>query len=116
MANYISAVNIANKLGLDRNTVISRFRKLDIEPLNLNNRLYYLNSDVYLLKTVKKPRNLVSANERFAIVEYFLTHRNNSALDLETVFFISQRRIDRILSEYFDNGMCITVPSKLNKL
>ena len=115
MANYISAIDLANQLRISKNTVVQRFNKLDIQPLNLNNKLYYLKSNIDLLKTMKNPRNFITPNERFAIVEYFLTYRDNRAMDLEKVFFIPQHRIDRIISEYLKNDLCITVPSKLNK-
>ena len=115
MANYVRVIDIASELKISRYTVVEGFRKLDIQPLNLNHKLYYLKSNIELLKNVKKPRILINSNERFAIVEYFLTHRDNRAMDLEKVFFISQRRIDRILSDYLKNNMCITVPSKMNK-
>lgn len=115
MAHYATALDIASQFRISKQTVIKRFEKLDIQPLNLNHKLYYLKSNVDLLKTMKNPRNFITPNERFAIVEYFLTHRENTALDLEKVFFIPQHRIDRILSEYLKNDLCITVPSKLNK-
>jgi transcriptional antiterminator len=115
MANYISLIDLANQLNLSKNTIIERFKKLEIEPLNLNHKLYYLKSNVDLLGTMKNPRNFITPNERFAIVEYFLTHRNNTALDLQKVFFIPQRRIDRIITEYLNNGFCVIAPSKLNK-
>ncbi len=115
MANYISLIDLANQLNLSKNTIIERFKKLDIEPLNLNHKLYYLKSNVDLLRTMKNPRNFITPNERFAIVEYFLTHRNNTALDLQKVFFIPQRRIDRIITEYLNNGFCVIAPSKMNK-
>ena len=115
MAHYVTAIDIANKFRISRQTVVKRFEKLDIQPLNLNQKLYYLNSNVDLLHTMKNPRNFITPNERFAIVEYFLTHRDNRAMDIEKVFFIPQHRIDRILSEYLKNDLCITVPSKMNK-
>ena len=115
MAHYVTAIDIANKFRISRQTVVKRFEKLDIQPLNLNQKLYYLNSNIDLLHTMKNPRNFITPKERFAIVEYFLTHRDNRAMDLEKVFFISQPRIDRILSEYLKNDLCITVPSKMNK-
>ena len=115
MAHYVTALDIASQLRISKNTVVQRFDKLDIQPLNLNHKLYYLKSNIDLLKTMKNPRKFITHNERFAIVEYFLTHRDNRAMDLEKVFFIPQHRIDRILSEYLKNDLCITVPSKLNK-
>ena len=115
MANYVTAIDIADKLRISKNTVVDRFDKLDIQPLNLNHKLYYLRSNIDLLKTMKNPRKFITHNERFAIVEYFLTHRDNRAMDIEKVFFIPQHRIDRILSEYLKNDLCITVPSKMNK-
>ena len=115
MAHYVTAIDIANKFRISRQTVVKRFEKLDIQPLNLNQKLYYLNSNIDLLHTMKNPRNFITTKERFAIVEYFLTHRDNRSMDLEKVFFIPQHRIDRILSEYLKNDLCITVPSKMNK-
>jgi len=115
MANYISLIDLANQLNLSKNTIVERFKKLDIEPLNLNHKLYYLKSNVDLLRIMKNPRNFITPNERFTIVEYFLTHRNNTALDLQKVFFIPQRRIDRIITEYLNNGFCVIAPSKMNK-
>jgi len=115
MANYISAIDLANQLNLSKQTIVKRFEKLDIQPLNLNHKLYYLKSNINLLKTMKNPRNFITPNERFAVVEYFLTHRYNRTMDLEKVFFISQRRIDRIITDFLKNNMCVTAPSKLNK-
>jgi hypothetical protein len=115
MAHYISAIDLANQFRVSKQTIVKRFDKLDIQPLNLNHKLYYLKSNIDLLNGMKNPRIFITPNERFAVVEYFLTHRDNRAMDLEKVFFIPQHRIDRILSEYLKNDLCITVPSKLNK-
>ena len=115
MAHYISAIDLANQFRVSKQTIVKRFDKLDIQPLNLNHKLYYLKSNIDLLNGMKNPRIFITPNERFAIVEYFLTHRDNRAMDIEKVFFIPQHRIDRILSEYLKNDLCITVPSKLNK-
>lgn len=115
MANYISLIDLANQLNLNKNTIVERFKKLDIQPLNLNHKLYYLKSNVDLLKTMKNPRNFITPNERFTILEYFLSNRENSASDLEKVFFIPQHRIDRIITEFLNNGFCVIAPSKMNK-
>lgn len=115
MANYISAIDIADKLKLDKNTIIKRFDNIGIQPLNLNHKLYYLKSDISYLSGAKVKRNIIRPAERFAVLEYFLSNRENSASDLEKVFFISQRRIDRIITDYLKNDYCVTVPSKMNK-
>ena len=115
MANYVSAIEIANQLDLNKVTIIKRFESLGIQPLNLNHKLYYLKSDIKYLKGFKVKRNLVTPAERFAILEYFLSNRENSASDLEKVFFIPQPRIDRIITDYLKNDYCVTVPSKMNK-
>jgi hypothetical protein len=116
MANYISLINLANQLDLSKKTIVSRFEKLNIQPLNLNQKFFYLKSDVALLKHMNIKRNFITPNERFSVLEYFLSNRENSASDLEKVFFIPQHRIDRIISEYLKNDMCVTVPSKINRL
>lgn len=116
MANYVSAIEIGNQLKLSKNTVVKRFQSIHIEPLNVNHKLYFLRSDIKLLKDVKTTINHVTPNERFAVLEYFLSNRENRSSDLEKVFFIPQRRIDRIISEFFKNDMCVIAPSKLNKL
>ena len=115
MANYVSAVKIANQLRLNKDTVMYRFNKIGIQPLKLNNKLYYLKSDIDSLKEMKNTRNFITPNERFSILEYFLSNRENSASDLSKVFFIPQARIDRIISEYFNNGSCVIAPSKMNR-
>ena len=115
MANYVTAIDIADKFRISKNTVVERFAKLDIQPLNLNHKLYYLRSNIDLLKTMKNPRNFITPNERFTILEYFLSNRENSASDLEKVFFIPQHRIDRIITEFLNNGFCVIAPSKMNK-
>ena len=115
MANYVSAVKIANQLRLNKDTVMYRFNKMGIQPLKLNNKLYYLRSDIDLLKEMKNTRNFITPNERFSILEYFLSNRGNSASDLEKVFFIPQHRIDRIITEFLNNGFCVIAPSKMNK-
>jgi DNA-binding MarR family transcriptional regulator len=115
MANYVSAIDIANRLGISKNTVVKRFAKMDIEPLNLNHKLYFLKSDIEVIKDAKRPVNHITPNERFAILEYFFSHRDNRASDLQKVFFIPQSRIDRIISEFFKNDFCVIAPSKLNK-
>lgn len=116
MANYSNLTEIADRLNLSKSTVVNRFKKLGIEPMDLNHKLWYLKSDIEMLKTMKNTRNFIKPSERFAIIEYFLSTRNNSVTDLQNVFFIPQQRIDRIITDFLNNGMCITVPSKMNRI
>lgn len=116
MAKHTNLTDIANQLNLSKSTVISRFEKLNIQPLNLNHKLWYLSTDVESIRKMKTSVNYITPIERFSILEYFLSHRDNGASDLEKVFFIPQFRINRIISDYLKNGMCVTVPSKMNRL
>ena len=113
---YISATEIANKLNLHKGTVISRFKKLDIDPVEVNRRYYYSIENVKHFEKAKPSYNLITPNERFLVIEYFLSHRDNSSLDLTKVFFIPQHRVDRIISEYLNNNNCVTISSKMNKI
>ena len=113
---YISTTEIANMFNLNKGTVINRFKKLDIDPVEVNRRYYYSTEDVKHFEKAKPTYNLITPNERFSIIEYFLSHRINSSLDLTKVFFIPQHRIDRIISEYLNSNNCVTISSKMNKI
>lgn len=113
---YISATEIANKLNLQKATVISRFNNLNIDPVEIDRKYYYSIEDFKLFDKAKPLRKPISPNERFLVIEYFLSHRNNTSLDLANVFFIAQRRVDRIISEYLNNNNCVTISSKMNKI
>lgn len=113
---YISAAKIAIKFKVQKNTVINRFKKLGIEPVEINKKFYYSIEDSKMFEKTKQQKNIITTNERFSVIEYFLSNRNNSSLDLTKVFFIHQRRIDRIISDYLNNDKCIIISSKMNKL
>ena len=72
MANYISLIDIANQLNKSKETIIKRFASVHIEPLDLNHKLWYLKSDVALIKEMKITYVHSTLKERFSILEYFL--------------------------------------------
>lgn len=115
MAKYVSLVSIANDLKLSKGTIISRFDKLDIQPITINHKNYYSQSDLDMLILMKPKVVKVGHKERFLIVEYFLRNKSNSSPAIADVFFIKPQRVDKIISEFLNNDSCITVPSKLNR-
>jgi len=104
---------IGRQFGVGKNAIIRRFKKLGVEPFNLNHKLYFLNSDIDLLREKKRISILTTTVERFHIIEYFLSNKHNGSKVIADFLDISVRKVDRVISDYFNAGSFVVIQSKL---
>jgi len=117
MDDYLNLKDISKILGLRTDTITYRFNKIGIYPTYIKGIRFYNSIDIELIrKKLRKRFNISNVNERFTIVEYFLSNHNNSSSDISKICPLSTAQIDKILTSFINDDFCITVPSKLNSI
>ena len=115
MEKYLNLKDITNIHGINKHTAHSRFVLLGITPIMIKHIKYYKENDVNRILISKHARyKIKSLSEQFTIIEYFLSHKENSSPDIAKICPLSTSRIDRIISDFLDNNFCIIAPSKIN--
>lgn len=117
MDDYLNLKDISKILGLRKDTITYRFNKIGVYPIYIKGIRFYKSSDINLIKKkLRNKFNIGNVKERFSIIEYFLSNRNNSSSDISKVCPLSTAQIDKILTSFIKDDFCITVPSKLNSI
>lgn len=111
---YYSRKDIAREAKLSVFAVRNRQDRLGIEPLVVKGNHFFTPEEMERIIRYKKSATIIShAKERFTIIEYFLTHDNNTTRDIAEICPLSHKLIDKIIFEYYKNDRCIIVNSKL---
>ena len=115
MENYLSTKDIALQLNKAPSYINEKFRVNGVKPIKISRQFYYNKKDIGVLHNkVRFKSNMIPSNERLLIVEYFLSNRYNSALDIARLSNVSERRINRIITDFFKNDNCVIAESKIN--
>lgn len=115
MDEYLNLKDISKILKIRKDTIAKRFDKEDIFPIYLKGVRFYRSSDIeYIDRNVRNKYLIKNVGEIFTVIEYFLSHKENSSPDIAKICPLSTQKIDNILSDFLDNNCCVIAPSKMN--
>lgn len=99
---------LSQKLGISYQTVYNRENKLGI----LNKP--YNNDRVNKIINYKKKRVVIQKHNKINIIDFFLTHSDNSYRIIAAKMDLKESYVNKVLTEWIDNDKHIFVDSKIN--
>lgn len=66
------------------------------------------------INNMESKRFFIPFKERLIVIEYYLSLKNNSVLNVSKISGFSFYKTQRIINEYFDNDCCLIIKSMLN--
>lgn len=99
---------LSQKIGLSYQTIWNRESKLGI----LNKE--YTKDRVEKIISYKKKRITIQKSNKINIIDFFLTHANNTANQIAQEMSLKESYVNKVLNEWVDNDKHIFVDSKIN--
>lgn len=117
MRELVDTKEISVSLNISQQVVVSRARRLGVGTL-MRKKLWFNEEEVTELENFKKSYNNQNSKynkQKIHIIDFFLTHRTNTSIDIAHSLDLSLSRVNTTLNEYLNNNNCIIVESKINK-
>lgn len=110
---------VAYILNLTTPTVRHRTHVLGIHPEVKGRKFLYSDNQIERIKNYQRKKyfsNKVELKTRFAVIELYLSIKENSVKNISESTGISISTVTYILTDYFKNNKTIVVESKMNQL
>jgi transcriptional antiterminator len=111
--------DLSNVLRIGPRAVAYRMKALGLDKDGKKGKIVYLDREEYdAVVGFSKKEGLKNYNSAFYsrkkiyIIEYFLSNKKNSAINIANQFDLTEHFVNRVLNEYFENNCEILVRSK----
>jgi len=115
--NYYSTKEVAKLLRVTEQTVLNRTKKIKLLPRLVKKKKYYSDEQIEKLKKYKSITDISKLKKyssvKINIIDFFLTHYNNSAVEIANKMELTEKYVSDTITEYLNNNNAITVISKL---
>jgi hypothetical protein len=117
MRELVDTRTISNALKTSPQVIVSRARRLGVGTL-VRKKFWFNEEEVTELENFKRSYNNKNSKynkQKIHIIDFFLTHKTNTSIDIAHSLDLSLSRVNTTLNEYLNNNNCIIVESKINK-
>ena len=115
--NYYSTKEVSKLLKVTEQTVLNRTKKIKLLPRLVKKKKYYSDEQIEKLKKYKSITDISKLKKyssvKINIIDFFLTHYNNSAVEIANKMELTEKYVSDTITEYLNNNNTITVISKL---
>ena len=97
--------------------MLNRTKKIKLLPRLVKKKKYYSDEQIEKLKKYKSITDISKLKKyssvKINIIDFFLTHYNNSAVEIANKMELTEKYVSDTITEYLNNNNAITVISKL---
>lgn len=109
-------IEASTSIGIKINVFRSRAKVIGLEPKLIGKVFTWTDDDVEKVKAFKKAKPLNSlkySKKSISIVDFYLTHRNNTQVEIANSMGLNISNVNRVLTDYLETGF-VTVASRMN--